>query len=127
QLGKMHPTPHPMWDAYLWPAPGEPDSARLIISPGDVRNLSAQLSADGTLHWDVPPGDWIILRTGMTPTGAKNAPASPEGQGLEVDKMNRADVQYHFDAFVDQLLKRMPAADRGAFKQCVADSYEMGS
>lgn len=127
QLGKMHPTPHPMWDAYLWPAPVEPESARLTIPVGGVRNLSAQLSADGTLHWDVPPGDWIILRTGMTPTGAKNAPASPEGQGLEVDKMNRADVQYHFDAFVDQLLKRMPVADRGAFKQCVADSYEMGS
>jgi len=26
-------------------------------------------------------GEWMILRTGMTPTGIKNAPASPQGQG----------------------------------------------
>jgi hypothetical protein len=63
----------------------------------------------------------------MTPTGMKNAPASPEGQGLEVDKMNRQLAQKHFDAFVGELLRRMPAADRKAFTQVVGDSYEMGS
>ncbi len=63
----------------------------------------------------------------MTPTGTRNSPASPEGQGLEVDKMNRAAAQDHFDAFIGQLLKRMPAAERKAFKHVVADSYEMGS
>lgn len=63
----------------------------------------------------------------MTPTGTKNSPASPEGQGLEVDKMNRELAQKHFDAFIGQLLKRMPAADRKAFTRVIADSYEMGS
>ena len=90
-------------------------------------NLTDKLAADGTLRWDVPAGDWVILRTGMTPTGTRNAPASPEGQGLEVDKMNRAAAQAHFDAFIGKLLQRMPAADRKAFKHVVADSYEMGS
>ena len=27
QLGKMHPTPQPKWDTYLWPAPAEPVTA----------------------------------------------------------------------------------------------------
>jgi hypothetical protein len=127
QLGKMHPTPLPMWDTYLWPAQTEPDAPRLTIPPRDVVNLSSQLDTDGTLRWDVPAGDWVIVRTGMTPTGTRNSPASPEGQGLEVDKMNRAAAKAHFDAFIGQTLKRMPAAERKAFKRVVADSYEMGS
>ena len=92
-----------------------------------MRDLTKNLSSDGTLRWEVPAGDWIILRTGMTPTGMKNSPASPEGQGLEVDKMNRALAQKHFDAFIGEVLRRIPAGERKAFKQVIADSYEMGS
>ncbi len=127
QLGKMHPTPLPMWDTYLWPAAVEPETPLLAISPDRVLNLTEKLGADGTLRWEVPAGDWVILRMGMTPTGTRNAPASPEGQGLEVDKMNRAAARAHFDAFIGQVLRRMPAAERKAFKRVVADSYEMGS
>ena len=127
QLGKMHPTPLPMWDTYLWPAQAEVDTAKLAVAPREVVDLTAKLAPDGTLRWDVPAGDWVILRTGMTPTGTRNSPASPEGQGLEVDKMNRAAAKLHFEAFIGQLLKRMPASERKAFKRVVADSYEMGS
>ena len=127
QLAKMHSTPLPMWDQYLWLTQVEPDSANLTVPVAAVQNLSSKLTTDGTLTWDVPAGEWIIQRTGMTPTGMSNSPASPEGQGLEVDKMNRELAQKHFDAFIGQLLKRMPASERKAFKQCIADSYEMGA
>ena len=127
QLGKMHPTPLPMWDTYLWPTQAEPENAALVVTPDAVRDLTGQLDPDGALAWDVPAGEWIVQRIGMTPTGMKNSPASPEGQGLEVDKMNRALAQRHFDAFVGKVLERMPAADRKALTRVVADSYEMGS
>jgi hypothetical protein len=127
QLGKMHPTPLPLWDAYLWPAPSEPDAAGLAVPLEKVVDLTKNLAADGTLTWEVPAGEWVILRSGMTPTGTTNAPASPEGQGLEVDKMNRELARKHFDAFIGVLLKRMPAAERKAFTRVIADSYEMGS
>jgi len=127
QLGKMHPTPLPMWDTYLWPTQAEPDSAQLIVPAQEVRDLSAHLSADGTLAWEVPRGNWIIQRVGMTPTGMRNSPASPEGQGLEVDKMNRRLAQHHFDAFIGEVLRRVPPEARASFKRVVADSYEMGS
>ena len=90
-----------------------------LVPPGAVRNLSDKLAPDGTLTWDVPAREWVILRTGMTPTGIRNAPASPEGQGLEVDKMNRAAAQAHFDAYIGPLLRWMPKADRKAFRQSV--------
>lgn len=127
QLAKMHPTPLPLWDAYLWPQPAEPDSAAHHILQAQVRDLSGQVSPDGQLTWDVPAGEWIVQRIGMAPTGTMNSPASPEGSGLEVDKLNRGLVKQHFDAFIGQLLKRMPAADRKALTRVIADSYEMGS
>jgi hypothetical protein len=127
QLGKMHPTPGPTWSSYLWPAQPEPEVATLAVPPAAVTNLSARMTADGTLTWDVPAGEWIIQRTGMTPTGVENHPAAKAGTGLEVDKMSAKLAQEHFAAFIGEILKRMPAADRKAFTRVVADSYEMGS
>ncbi|MBN1421199.1 MAG: hypothetical protein JXP34_20670 [Planctomycetes bacterium] len=127
QLAKMFQDPLPMWDHYLWPPQPEIDAPDLAVDPGEVKDLSGRLSADGGLTWDVPEGEWIIQRFGMMPTGVENSPASPEGTGLEVDKMNRRAVASHFDAFVGRLLARIPAPDRKAFTDVVADSYEMGS
>ena len=36
-------------------------------------------------------------------------------------------MQYHFDNFVGELLKRIPEESKSAFKYVIADSYEMGS
>ncbi len=127
QLGKMHPTPLPMWDTYLWPTAAEPDEPALVVPAEGVRDLAGRWSAACGLDWEVPPGEWTVLRIGMTPTGMRNGPASPEGQGLEVDKMNAALARRHFDAFIGEVLRRVPAAERTAFTRVVADSYEMGS
>lgn len=125
QLALMHPTPLPLDDAYRWPVQAEPAAEQIIPAKG-VLNLSDKLAADGTLDWDIPAGNWTILRTGMLPTGVENGPAAPGAKGPEVDKMNRAALPQHFDAFVGDLLYAMPAAERKAFKYVVADSYEMG-
>ncbi|MHB8902510.1 MAG: glycosyl hydrolase, partial [Thermoguttaceae bacterium] len=127
QLGKMHPTPLPMWGDYLWPDQAESDGPGLAVPADGVVDLGGKMSADGTLRWEAPEGEWVVLRIGMTPTGTQNSPSSPEGIGLEVDKMNRAHARHHFDAFIGQLLRRMPAEDRKAFTTVVADSYEQGS
>ncbi len=126
QLGKMHPTPLPMWDAYLWPTQPEANDPHLAVPAGEVRDLSANLAPDGTLKWDAPPGDWVIVRSGMTPTGAENHPVSGAGKGLEADKMSRAVAQQHFDAYMGEMLRRIPAEERKAFTTVVADSYETG-
>ncbi len=63
----------------------------------------------------------------MVPTGVTNAPAVPEGTGLEVDKMSKQDIKNHFNAFIGKILQRIPANERKSFKYVVADSYETGS
>ncbi len=125
-LAKMHPTPLPYWKEYQWPQQPEAADQSTAINASKVIDLSAKLSSDGTINWDVPAGDWVILRTGMTPTGTKNSPASPEATGYEVDKMSRKLVEKHFYGHIGEFLKRIPEADRKSFKMVVQDSYEMG-
>jgi hypothetical protein len=124
-LAKMWPTPHPFWEAYQWqPQPDE--GSGYVIDPASVRDISSFLDTGGMLHWAVPSGKWVIERTGMTPTKVTNSPAPPEGRGLEVDKMSTEHVAEHFQAFLGEILKRIPAEDRKTFKVTVEDSYETG-
>ncbi|MEP6611795.1 MAG: glycosyl hydrolase, partial [Mucilaginibacter sp.] len=125
-LAKTWPTPHPFWTAYQWlPQVAEP--SEYIIDPAKVIDISKYMAADGTLNWNVPAGAWIIERTGMAPTNVRNAPAPPQGTGLEVDKMSKQHIEQHFNAYMGEILKRIPAEDRKTWKVVVEDSYETGS
>jgi len=67
------------------------------------------------------------MRIGMTPTGTKNSPSAPQGQGYEIDKASSKLARYHFEQFIGKLLERVPKENRSAFKYVIADSYEQGS
>ncbi len=125
-LAKLHQTPHPMWTEYQWPSEPPVSDPSFLVDPSSVVDLSDKMAADGTLTWDVPEGNWVILRTGMTPTGQKNAPAVPEATGYETDKMSREHIQYHFDSMLGEILKRFPEEDTKSLKYAVLDSYEVG-
>ncbi len=125
-FAKMYHTPLPAWSDYQWPQQAEVDNSELLIDPSEVLDISEHMLVNGMLEWEVPEGDWIILRTGMTPTGTKNSPASPEATGFEVDKMSKQHAALHFDGHMGEILKRIPEADRKCFKVVVQDSYEMG-
>lgn len=126
-LGKMHPTPFPAWDSYLWETQPAMEDAALKIASEQVVDISEHLDSDGNLNWAVPEGEWTILRMGMTPTGTQNAPSAPQGRGYEIDKASSELIRFHFEQFIGELLKRIPEENRSAFKYVIADSYEMGS
>jgi hypothetical protein len=75
---------------------------------------------------NLPQGDWRVLRFGYTSTGAFNVPATVEGEGLEVDKFNAKALQFHFDAFVGKLMKKVNAKGIKSLKTTEIDSYEVG-
>ena len=123
-LAKMFQTPLPMWHDYLWeqqPAV----QASLPVDPAAVTDITAHFDG-GTLRWEVPAGKWQVERLAMRSTTVTNGPASPEGLGLEIDKMSRKHVASHFDAFIGEILRRIPPEDRRTFKVVVQDSYETG-
>ena len=124
-LAKMFPGSHPMWDAYMWPQQPSFNGVK-TISPNDVKDITSAMAADGTLTWNVPKGKWVIQRSAMLPTQVTNSPAPKEGEGLETDKMSKAHIRAHFDNYLGQILKKIPAEDRKTFKIVVEDSYETG-
>ena len=125
QLAKMCQVPLPMWDYYMWDNQPDYTSTDWTVNPADVVVLTSDVK-DGKLTWDVPAGKWVISRIGMATTGVTNSPASPEATGLEVDKLNRKHLQGHFDAYIGEIMRRIPAEDRRTFRILVEDSYETG-
>ena len=100
-----------------------PDSL-LTVGEGSLVDISDCLGKDGRLKWQVPEGEWVIMRLGMATTGKTNSPATSEATGLEVDKMSYDYTQEHFKAFLGKIYDRIPAEDRACWKYTVVDSYE---
>jgi len=125
QLGKMHPEPTPEWDTYVWEIQKNINDKSFLVN--EVLDISDKIDDGGQLIWEVPEGEWTVMRIGMTPTGTMNSPSAPQGRGYEIDKMNSELVRIHFNNFVGEFLKRIPEESKPAFKYVIADSYEMGS
>jgi hypothetical protein len=97
------------------------------IPTADVVDLTAKMSADGTLNWTPPPGNWVVMRLGYSMTGRKNHPASPEATGLEVDKLDKVAVQKYINTYLD-MYKDATGGQMGAkgLQYMILDSYEAG-
>lgn len=124
-LSKMFQTPLPMWADYLWDEQPEVTSG-IVINKEDIIDLTEMVGENQIVKWNVPEGEWNVVRYAMQTTGEKNAPASPEATGLEVDKMSKKHIRTHFNAYLGEILRRIPPEDRTSFKVAVMDSYETG-
>lgn len=80
---------------------------------------------DGILDWEVPDGNWMVLRLGASLTGKKNHPASPEATGLEVSKLDRQAWTRYFRNYLDMYRKASSGqmGQRG-IQYLLTDSYE---
>ncbi len=97
---------------------------------GEVVELTDRLSADGTLEWNAPAGDWTVQRFGFVCNGRKNHPASKFGIGLEVDKLSASALDFHFNQYVTRLcdhLGQLAGDVKSGFNSILVDSYEVGS
>jgi len=125
-LAKVFQDPLPMWDYYMWDTPAESGDRRYYVDPSQVIDLTPRMD-NGRLLWLAPAGEWTVLTAYMKSTGVKNSPAVEEGTGLEVDKINKRYIRDHFEAFIGDLIRRIPPEDRKTWKVVVEDSYETGS
>lgn len=103
--------------------------AEECIPQSGVMDLTAQMSPDGRLTWDVPPGEWTILRFARTTTGQLTRPAPAPGLGFETDKFDPAAIDAHFEQFVGTLLREIGPrkTGRGGLSTLHFDSWEMSS
>ena len=82
-------------------------AAEKVIDSTRVIDLTSQMKPDGTLTWEVPAGDWTIMRFVARSTGQTTRPAPRAGHGFECDKFNADAYRSHWDNFQAKLLKKM--------------------
>jgi len=100
------------------------------VQKEQVQDISGYLQPDGTLSWEVPPGNWTIRRLGLRNNGAVTRPAAEPGLGFECDKMDTTAFNQHYETFIGKLLQKTGAANSksaGGWKMIHLDSWEMGA
>jgi len=112
-------------------------TAKSIIASASLVNLAGKMEANGKLVWEVPAGEWTILRMGHTSTGVENAPAPKTGRGLECDKLSKEGIGANFAGMMAKLardtgLPPVPpvgpeSARAGGLVASHIDSWENGS
>ncbi|MFT3935696.1 MAG: glycosyl hydrolase [Chitinophagaceae bacterium] len=92
-----------------------------------ILNLTASMDSSGNLQYNLPAGNWIVLRMGHTSTGHTNATGGA-AKGLECDKFDAAAIKLQFDNW---FAKAFENTDAGLAKQVLkifhVDSWECGS
>lgn len=113
-------------DLYAFPTP-KVDPGQAVAKDGVV-DLTGKMRPDGTLDWTPPPGRWTILRMGYSLTGITNHPASPEGTGLEVDKLSREDVKEYMTTYLDNYKSAVgDLMGKKGLQYVISDSWEAGT
>jgi hypothetical protein len=114
----------PSFDPYPTPAVDAADAIR----KEDVIDLTAKMQPDGTLNWTPPAGNWVVMRFGYSLLGITNHPASPEGTGLEVDKLNPDDVTQYMNTYLDNYKNAVgDLMGKRGLQYVISDSWEAGA
>src|SRR6202048_2348421 len=113
-------------DLYSFPTP--PCAAADTISNNDVVDLTSKMRPDGALDWTPPAGRWVVLRFGYSLLGITNHPASPEGTGLEADKLDPDAVESYMNTYLDNYKSAVgPLMGKHGLQYVINDSWEAGA
>jgi len=80
----------------------------------------------GVLNWDVPTGDWTIIRFGYAPTGRDVSTSSGKWQGLVIDYTSEKHFNRYWNTNVEPLLKLIGDKAGKTLKYLQTDSFEAG-
>lgn len=98
-----------------------------VIPAGRIIDLSAHMQTDGSLRWNVPEGDWTVVRFGYTITGKTNHPAPPMATGLECDKLSKEGAEAHWNGIVAKVIETAGELSGKTLDSILIDSYEAHS
>ena len=108
----------------------QPDARQVpagaLVPLAQVVDLTDKMDPNGMLTWDVPAGDWTVLRLGHTSQGTQNHPAVRAGKGLECDKLSRRAFDVHWAGAIEPVLDKLGPLVGRSLTACLIDSYEVG-
>lgn len=104
--------------------PASPVPANWLIDREKMLILSEKLDDQGVLTWDVPEGEWEVMRIGYTLTGHMNGPATDAGRGLECDKLDAGFVEAFFNGMPKETIEENKDLVGKSFTHILSDSWE---
>jgi hypothetical protein len=97
------------------------------IASTDIMNVTAFVDSAGTLRWNAPAGNWMILRFAYVSTGANIKHGRKNLIGRECDKLSAKAAVVHWDNYVGRILDTLQATPGTAVAGIAMDSHEAGA
>lgn len=97
-----------------------------IIQKDEVIELSGKMDANGNLKWEVPSGEWIVLRIGYTCTDSHVSTSSGDWQGSVLDYMSREAFDFYWNDVVEPIFSAAGSHVGSTLKYMETDSWECG-
>ncbi|MFD2164023.1 glycosyl hydrolase [Paradesertivirga mongoliensis] len=97
------------------------------IDSKKVLNISDKMDAEGRLNWNVPPGNWVVMRFAYVPTGVMTKHGRKNLIGFESDKLSVKAAEIHWKNYVGRIADSLRASNSGILSGVAMDSHEAGS
>ena len=94
------------------------------VDPSKIIDITEKMDSSGVLSWDVPIGQWTVLRIGHVNTGMKNGPAPPEATGWESNKLDVSGARANFNGYIGRLLDDNSTLRNELLNGILIDSWE---
>ena len=135
--GKL-PQPQTVEEYYhdIWVQAFRVNGAKKNVDLSSIIDITDRLKPDGQLDWEVPDGQWVILRSGYTLTGHMwskwySYPGPPQadtfegGGGFEIDYLKASALDDQWEHLGKPLLEEAQKAG-GSIAYFWSDSWECG-
>ena len=103
------------------------EEKKIIADAGRILDLTDKVGPDGRLGWDVPEGDWAILRFVCANHGQRLIVPSPNSGGPMIDFFDPAATEFHLRHIVSAILAELGRStfEGTSFKTMEFDSMEL--
>ncbi|SNR71033.1 Glycosyl hydrolases family 2, sugar binding domain [Lutibacter agarilyticus] len=96
-----------------------------IIPANKIVNLSEKMTSEGKLTWNVPQGNWTVVRFGHINMRLTNKPAMPESTGWESSKLDKIAIENHLrNGMIGKMIKDGGPIGDGKLNGLLIDSWE---
>jgi hypothetical protein len=96
------------------------------VDQKEIIELTGSMDAGGKLVWEVPAGEWVILRLGYTCTPAHVSTSSNQWQGSVLDYMSREAFDFYWKDVVEPIFAAAGDHVGTTLKYMETDSWECG-
>jgi hypothetical protein len=102
---------------------GTDDDGRMLLDPNRTVDLTSTLDEEGNVHWEVPPGEWVLFGFWQGPTRGREGGTS----GLLLDHLNRDSVEAATEYLDENLFARLgplPRLSGGTFHTDSLEAFD---